>query len=233
MVTLGEAASRAYPVIVRLLGPCLLVLLTQAGCSLLFAMDDFASDAPSHGDGGTDAEGPDVEAGTFDAPESKGDASVDAGEGENLHPNGTFETTCSPFRGFMATVEVSDAAAHEQSRSCMVCATEMTGFFTADDLGVADAPPGSTFRAEAWVHAAPGRPAPTATILVLRSVTYNPFTEVEKVDAFGPAPSTTWTRVAVDLPITKTAAKINVVVGGPAAANACFLLDDVRLTRVR
>ena len=153
--------------------------------------------------------------------------------GENLHPFGTFEQGCAPWYAYQATGQ-QDSVPHGGALSCRICATSATGNFAADDLGFLASPAPGTYRAEAWVRQVAGAAIPIALAITLRTkIGDTPATFPETKSGPPVTVSTTWAHVEVELTVTQTAEKLNVVVGSPASTGACFLVDDVRAFRVK
>lgn len=160
-----------------------------------------------------------------------GGTSADAGDaasGPNLHGDGTFESGCGKWQVPDGT-QTPSTTAHGGSGSCRACASTAAGF-ALDDKGFLTNPPLGTYRATAWVRIAPGDPATSYGIL-LRTVNEpsGRFDEIEK-NATNAEFVDGWSPISVELPVTKPADILNVVVytHGPT----CMLVDDVTVERL-
>jgi hypothetical protein len=121
------------------------------------------------------------------------------------------------------------------AKSCRVCWTGVgAGVFSIDDRGpVRPAVVGARYVATAWVRTAPGTAAPPGVQLLLRTITPSPFAEIEVVYSAASTPTATYQQLSISLDVTKNAGAVNVAVVGDLATGACFLVDDVTLSRVR
>lgn len=204
--------------------------LLLAGCSLFTDLEGFTSPR-----GGSTASN-DAQAEVGSVPSTLQDASLDSGPslGPNLLIDGDFEgtgETCGSWSSFRGH-EASDTVARSGSASCRVCGDETTGGFTVDPLGsgVANALPGETYRAEAWVRTAPGQPVSGSIAIVHRI--YDGDEEKDVVYSFRVEPSGDWQRIELTH-TARVAGRIEVYIQAVAsAAGQCFLVDDVTLNRV-
>jgi hypothetical protein len=220
--------------------------ITTSACSLLTSLDGLSSSPVSdiaNGDARADGDGTGAtEASTeaaADAPmTSEALDAFDAGDeaGPNLHPQGTFENgTTDPWAGYQGTIDIA-ATAHSGNGACRACTNPTTtDFFTADDNRTSGpGEVGATYRAEAWVRADPSSPAPPSVQLILRNATLvnGKFTALESSASPLIPIDATWRHLEITLTFTK-AGDLNIFVGASTAPNACFLIDDVVLRRVK
>jgi hypothetical protein len=207
----------------RALGPTFIVWAAACHCFGCFVgLGTRAADP--------EAEPDDLDGGGGDAGEAGlGDGGASS---ENLHSYGTFEEGCGAWNGLHST-RASDPLARSGSQSCRVCATGEGAFFTVGDRGFLAAPPPGRYRAEAWIRAAPGAPAPVKAFLHLRTFRQTPDFEVVETKT-GPfdGPDDVWRRAELVLAVTQPAERLNVYVAAEVAAGACFLLDDVIVVRL-
>jgi hypothetical protein len=217
-----------------------IVASTTSACSLLTSLDGLsgspASDVPD-GDARADVDA----TGSTDAASDTSATSdaLDAGDdaGPNLHPQGTFETgTCDPWVGFQGTLEIVSTA-HSGNGACRACTKpSTTDFFTADDNG-APGPGelGATYRAQVWVRTDPTAPAPPTATLFLReaSIASGSFVQLQLNSTPEVPIDATWQRLETTLTFMNPDGYMNLFVGAPASPNACFLLDDAVLQRVK
>jgi hypothetical protein len=213
--------------------------LAGTACSLLTDLDGYSGTVivVSSEGGGGDANG-DANVNV----DSSADTSpiADAGQdeaGPNIHPQGTFEgTSCDPWVSYQGTLERVDVA-HSGSGACRVCTkATTTDVFTGDDGGQpGPAIVGATYRARGWVRTAPSRVAPGNVALLLRSFTTEggTFTDIESQNSGGTPITATWTQFATELTITKPGGTLNVYVAGDHVADACFLMDDIVVQRLK
>ena len=223
---------------------CLVVALSVS--VVLFAafpiactsLDDLSSERPTSDAAIPDATGDasTVDAnGTSDASDAATttDGASDAALAENLHPFGTFEQGCAPWYPNQATTS-ADSVAHGGAQSCKICWASGSTYFGADDTGFLSSPPLGTYHAEAWVRQVAGAAIPVGVLITLRTkIGTSSATFPEKAESVPSTVSITWTRIEVDLVVTKPAEKLNVVVGSMSSQDACFLVDDVRVFRVQ
>lgn len=206
------------------------------GCSLFTNLDEFASEDPpgAIAEGGADGPTPIADAGSDLSSVVDAD-SRDDGEKQpvNVHPSPDFELSgCNGWGSYHGTLTPSSTA-HSGTGACRVCTDGSNSDFTADDNGVIASTIGVTYRAEAWVRADPQKPPPPYMGMTLRTRNDGPFAEVETAYAsLGGAPNGTWQKLTTSLTVSKNAQKVNIVVGGGFAQNACFLLDDVALYKI-
>jgi len=172
----------------------------------------------------------------FDAPpDVKFDVTVDAGSDApsivNLHPNGTFESSSSPWIGYKGTIAL-DPTAHTGTGSLRACSGAGSGVFTADDKGPIPNPiNGATYRVSAWVRDAPSAPAASGLTLFLRTIAGG-IDQQQSMSSGAPLTSA-WQRLETTLLVSKPADVLNVYVGGNISSGACFLLDDVVVDRIQ
>ena len=176
------------------------------------------------------------ESGTPDtgAPDASADSSDASVVGPNLLPNGTFEDGTDPWMVHQAKLSISKTA-RGGAQSMLVCDDASPDYFTAD-VYAADPPVvGATYRASIWVREAPSSPRPPGVQLHLRTSNPGPpFMGIEAVTTTEMVlVDDTWRKLEVELSTTKPAAKLDVFFGSDRLAGACFLVDDVRLERVR
>ncbi len=180
----------------------------------------------------SDASGHDGATGGRDAGyEAMTDAS-DAGGAPNLHPQGTFENgTCDPWGSFQGSVHASDVG-HSGGGSCEVCTLPTTvDRFTADDNGApGPSVAGATYHAEGWARTSPGKAPPGLVDLNLRNVTPEPIEQTRSAQSLV---NDVWQRFETTLAVTKPNGRIGVYISGEHRPNACFLIDDVVLSRVQ
>ncbi len=151
----------------------------------------------------------------------------------NLHPEGTFETGCSRWRG--NATHAASTTARTGSASCLVCANANAPpapFFSIDDLGLSGpATPGATYRAGGWARLAPGTIGPGPVALTLRNLSSDG-KNLESLSSADTRLSTEWQRFESTLSITKSGGKVDVYIAADYVPGACFLLDDVVVERV-
>lgn len=213
---------RGTPLLARVL-----VAFAAVACGKTLEIED-APDAAS-----TDAAAP----GNVDAGSSAGDAASadgDAGALPNLHPNGTFDTTCSPWTSFQGTASHVPSDGRTSAGACRFCTNGSSSYFTADDTGILGAPVvGGEYEARVWVRAADSTALPSKVSLGLRTRDASK-TEVQDgyVELATPL-STTWQMLTAKLLVTQPAKELAVVVGATPVEDSCFLLDDVTVVRIR
>lgn len=201
-------------------------------CSLLTSLDGFTGPDAAGADASTsttsDGEPADTSSDRADAP------LVDAGDdaAPNIHPQGTFEgSACDPWDGFQAGVAISSTA-RTGNGSCRVCTRAgVAGDFATDDEDATGAATvGGTYRARAWVRAAPSAPIPGPVFMNFRTRT--PGMVQETSISKDVTVTTTWQLLTTTLAVTKPGTLDLVIGPATAPADACFLLDDVTIQRV-
>jgi hypothetical protein len=211
--------------------------LGLAACSLLSDLGGLASEDPLP-DASADARGATSDA-SAEAARPEAGATEGGAPSANLHPQGSFGTGCGDWGSFQGSLEAS-ALGHDAPGACRVCTGQagVTSFFTIDDGGLGGAPvAGATYRATAWVRSPDGvgRITPSYATINLRTFERTPaFTTLEQQNQTEATPfqGTSWVQLAIELTVTQARGRLNVFIGAPGAANACFLVDDVRLERV-
>jgi hypothetical protein len=212
-----------------------------AACTALTSLE-----ALSGGDGDGDAQAADVRT-SADGPSVEASGEADASDGAvtsdadaalaELHPNGTFESGGAPWGSYNGNVFVLDGTARTGSRSLRACGQATAPadpIFSGDDNGAAGAPiVGATYRATAWVRTAPGSAVPPGVSMRFRTIQLPVFVETEIRETAGVAITSTWQKLDIELPVSKSAAKLNIAVLGKWAAGACFLIDDVSIVRIQ
>lgn len=138
---------------------------------------------------------------------------------------------CNGWSSFQGTL-----ASDPQGRAgggCRVCMNAgVTDYFSGGSPGLGFLAVAGTYRAEAWVRTAPDAGPTSGGRLHLRQAKRTPFTQIASAMTPPESYSTTWRRLEVVLEVTKTEEDLDVYVTGGAGANACFLVDDVKLYRL-
>jgi len=204
---------------------------TLGACSFLTPLDGFVSPPSAEGgvasgtiDGSTTSDG-----GSASADATKTDDATTSVPPTNLHPNGDFETRgCDHWGAYQGTKQPADIG-RTGAKSCRFCATD-GWFFSGDDGSFLANPTPGRYHLEGWMRQSPGRPAPGNGVSVLLRTTNvsNGWQELETSEsAFVPL-TQSWTKVEIELVVTKPAENLNAVFAGQGGPNgACFLLDDV------
>jgi hypothetical protein len=65
------------------------------------------------------------------------------------------------------------------------------------------------------------------------SVTGGNYTDIESQNSGGAPITATWTQLVTELTITKPGGTLNVYVAGDHVADACFLMDDIVVQRLK
>lgn len=212
-----------------------------AGCSLFVDLSGFSNGAIDR-DAGVVESGASrdaanaAESGEQDDARPTREASLNSDAGTpNLHPFGSFDTGCGPWKGFHATV-VGVQDGHLNPGSCRVCTDlGITDNFSADDFGAIAGPVvGATYRAEAWVSYASGANGTAEIGILMRTFNSSPtFAEVDKNQSGAIVSGSVWTKIETTLKVTSAAEKLNIVIVAPATPGACFLVDDVFVERIK
>jgi hypothetical protein len=208
------------------------LFLGVAACSLFTSFEELSTAATPPTDGGSTP--------SADASDGAGVEPVPVDGGEdvalpilpNLHPRGTFENGCDGWGGYQATVSPSDVA-HSGVGSCRFCA-KFSDYFSGDDSGFLDNPAVGEYRVEMWVRAAPQKQAPDQLAIFLRTIDGVPFVQHEINGSPPVSLDDTWRRLETTLTVTQPAELLNSFVSSDTGpADRCFLVDDVRVERLR
>jgi hypothetical protein len=210
-------------------------------CSLLTSVSGLSDGADTLADA-NGSEAGSGEAGGLDASrdaEPTTDAAAD-GDAEaslpNLHPIGTFENgaKCEPWGFYFATLTRA-AVGHTGQSSCRVCSiTGQPDGFTADDKGILGPPTiGATYHLSAWLRAVPGSSVATTAFVVLHTIDLPSYAEREVSTSISEVLTDTWLKFEATLSVTTSADALDVVIAGDYAENACFLVDDVVVERIK
>jgi hypothetical protein len=210
-------------------GALVLILAGSATCSSSYRLDETPVGAPDHDAAAAlDGAARDAETRT----EADGAPTL-----VNIHPFSSFESGCAGWAPYQAEL-TSDDHGHSGAKSCRVCSTVTNppDISTADDNGAIDsAGVGQRYRVEAWIRRTfdgAGGP-PGGAGVVIRTFDVGPLVRKEQAGSALVPASETWTLLTADLDITQPAQKIGVYVGGASQIGTCFLLDDVRVYRLR
>lgn len=217
-----------------------------SACSLFSDLSGLASEDASSSD--ASAAAPPLDAGGVASDSGPGvgfPPGNEAGPAEgggvpaNLHPQGDFAAGCGDWGAFQGSLQPS-VLGHDAAGSCRVCVdqTGVASYFAIDDGGLGGPPEaGATYRATAWVRSAGvnGLVAPSYVTINLRTFERTPaFTTLEQQNETSKTPlqGASWVKLAIQLKVEQARGQLNVFLAAPGAANACFLVDDVRLERV-
>ena len=167
-----------------------------------------------------------------DADTGASDAGQNDDSGANLVPNSTFDTDCSDWTVFQATL-TPDPDAHTGARSCRVC-RETGNLYSIDEVdGVLPVPKvNQSWHAHGWVKLPSGGRAHAAAIY-LRTWDAADMKQLDIVSGGDVTLSTSWQPLDVDFTDTMAnAAILDVFVSASnAQAGDCFLVDDVTVVR--
>lgn len=156
--------------------------------------------------------------------------------GTNLHPYGTFDTSCDGWYASQSVTQLS-ATAHTPPGACQVCtASGATAYFGISDYGVVSKPPvGASYHVTGWLRAAPTQtPAKQLSVMLRTFDTSGGFAQIELAQSAELATvDTTWQKIEVTLEVTKPAEWLHVNFVGVPSGSQCFLVDDVVLERLR
>ncbi len=209
-------------------------------CSVALDFDALEGDGPGGGvlEAGTGSDAEAVDAKAPDGGSPAADAAVDAladasdDAGTLLYEQRFDGPACNGWSTFQAT-NGSDPSGRAGA-ACRVCMNAgVTDFFSGGSPGLGFVPAVGTYRAEAWVRTAPDAGVTSGGRLHLRQAKRDPFTPVASAMTPPEPFSTTWSRLEVVLDVTKAEEDLDVFVTGGAGPNACFLVDDVKLYRVK
>jgi hypothetical protein len=216
-------------------------LVAATACSLVTSLEGLSTTVVVvEREGGDDGAIPVADAASPPPTDAPQDAlAIDSSDAAppNLHPQGTFEgvATCAPWSAYQGSHSVTEVA-RTGTGACRICTLPATtDYFSGDDNGAAGAGIiGATYRAEGWARTAPGAPVPGVATLRLRNFSYdgNVFIALENAESDGTTLDGNWKRFEATLTVTKLG-MLNVYLVAEHKTDACFLLDDVVLQRVK
>lgn len=191
------------------------------------------SDASDASDGAHTSDGSDASDGGDTVDVNDAGTTGDAGI-SNLLPNGTFDTDCSSWGAYNATL-TSDPNGRSGS-GCRVCLQDPAGGgFTIDSymFGPSNVSPGSIYTAKVWVRSVPDSTIPIDAAMILHSFNGSN-TTIESNTSSVVALTDSWQPLEATLSITTAADFLSLYAGTTVVApGACFLIDDVVITKTK
>lgn len=135
---------------------------------------------------------------------------------------------------YNSTLSTTDQKPHGGALGCRVCiaSTSIATYSYSFELEGQPVPIGARFHAKVWFRRPTSGATSDSVSFALRSVTRDPFTEVETSSAFADAKAD-WSLAEVDLTVTKPAEALNFYLSQNSGTGYCFVLDDLEITRLQ
>lgn len=134
---------------------------------------------------------------------------------------------------YNSTLSTTDQKPHGGALGCRVCiaSTSIATYSYSMELEGQPVVVGASYHAKVWFRRPTSGATSDSVAFALRTVTRDPFTEIETKAAFAEAKAD-WTMIEVELPVTKPAEALNFYLSQNSGTDYCFVLDDLEITRL-